>query len=109
MITKTTSLNEAYDSLFDEIRVKSNNNINVDNIESFFGKIEEIAQLDKKFLRLPLDEPIFEINANTRSINVPTDFKSNGLSVQGDHLAETVFFSVDRYFDKEIGLNIFKF
>lgn len=99
MITKTTSLNETYDSLFDEIRVKSNNNINVDNIESFFGKIEEIAQLDKKFLRLPLDEPMFEINANTRSINVPTDFKSNGLSVQGDHLAETVFFSVDRYFD----------
>ena len=99
MITKTTNLDEAYESLFDEIRVKSDNAINIDNIESLFGRIEDISRLDPKFLRLPLDEPMFEINANTRSINVPNDFKSNGLSVQGDHLAETVFFSVDRYFD----------
>jgi len=30
---------------------------------------------------MPLDEPLFEIDANTRKINVPLDFKNNGLSV----------------------------
>ena len=99
MITKTTNLDSAYTDLFDEIRSASNGDIDISNIEGFFGNIEGIAQLDKKFLRLPLDEPLFEINANTRAISVPAEFRSNGLSVQGDHLAETVFFSIDRYFD----------
>ena len=81
MITKTTSLDNSYNSLFDEIREKSNGNIDINNIEGFFGNIENIAQLDKKFLRLPLDEPMFKIDANTRNIAVPNEFKSNGLSV----------------------------
>jgi hypothetical protein len=43
---------------------------------------------------------MFEIDANSRKINVDaTPFKANGLSVQGDHLAETVFFKIDRYYD----------
>ena len=42
---------------------------------------------------------MFKIDANTRNITVPNEFRSNGLSVQGDHLAETVFFCIDRYFD----------
>ena len=99
MITKTINLDSSYDSLFAEIKEKSQGQIDINNIESFFGNIEEIAAVDKKFLRLPLDEPMFEINANTRKIEIPAEFKSNGLSVQGDHLAETVFFSIDRYFD----------
>ena len=99
MITKTVNLDSSYDSLFDEIRTKSEGRIDINNIEGFFGNIEEIAALDEKFLRLPLDEPLFEIDANTRRIEVPVDFRSNGISVQGDHLAETVFFSIDRYFD----------
>jgi hypothetical protein len=86
--------------LYDEIRAKSNGAIDVNNLEQFFGSIIEIAQCDKKFLRLPLDEPIFEIDANTRVITVPNEFRTNGLSVQGDHLAEIVFFSIDRYFDR---------
>ena len=99
MITKTTNLDSSYQSLFDEIRAKSDGAIDINNIEGFFGNIQAIAQLDKKFLRLPLEEPMFEINANTRKITVPEDFRVNGLSVQGDHLAEIVFFSIDRYFD----------
>lgn len=99
MITKTTNLDSAYNSLFDEIRTRSHNSIDIDNIEGFFGNIERIAKLGNEFLRLPLDEPMFEINANTRTISVPADFRTNGISVQGDHLAETVFFSIDRYFD----------
>ena len=100
MITKTINLDDKYQSLYDEIREKSEGSIDINNIEQFFGNIVEIAQLDNKFLRLPLDEPIFEIDANTRVISVPSEFRSNGLAVQGDHLAETVFFSIDRYFDR---------
>lgn len=100
MITKTTNLDSQYMDLFAEIAEKSNNVIVVRNLEEFFGSIQEIAALDSKFLRLPLDEPMFEIDANSRKINVDaTPFKANGLSVQGDHLAETVFFKIDRYYD----------
>lgn len=99
MITKTTNLDSAYNSLFDEVRIKSEGQINVDNIESYYGRLGDIKLLDNKFLRLPLDEPVFEIDANTRNINIPAEFRSNGLSVQGDHLAEMVFFKIDRYFD----------
>lgn len=99
MITKTLNLDSAYSELFDEIREKSNGAIDINNVEGFFGNIIEISALDKKYLRLPLDEPMFEIDANTRKIEVPNEFKSNGLSVQGDHLAETVYFVIDRYFD----------
>ena len=99
MITKTLNLDEAYQELFDEVRVKSDGAIDVDNLDAFYGSIEEIAALDPKFLRLPLDEPLFEIDANTRKIAVPAEFKSNGVSVQKDHLAEVIFFRIERYFD----------
>lgn len=52
-----------------------------------------------KFTVLPLDEEHFKINANTRAINIPADFKKNGVAVQGDDLAEIVYFEIDRYFD----------
>ena len=101
MITKTINLNDAYTQLFDEIRNKSAGAIDINNVEGFFGHIIEITALNdgegKKYLRLPLDEPMFEIDANTRKIAVPEEFKANGLSVQGDHLAETVYFVIDRY------------
>ena len=48
---------------------------------------------------LPLDEPPLDINANTRAISIPANFKTHGLSVEGDELAETLFFRIDRYFD----------
>ena len=108
MITKTLNLDSAYQDLFAEILKKSTaahaedpsvRIIDISNIESFFGSIEEIAALDPKFLRLPLDEPIFEIDSDTRKISVPNEFKANGLSVQNDHLAEIIFFRIDRYFD----------
>lgn len=43
---------------------------------------------------LPKDEKIFEVNLNTRKINVP-----KFLSVEKDHQAETVYFKFDRYYD----------
>lgn len=47
---------------------------------------------------LPLDEEPFEIDANKRTISVPSVFKS-GVSVKGDIAAETLIFRIDRYFD----------
>lgn len=100
MITKyKDSVKNAYRDLYEAIDKASEGAIQIDNLESFFGNIQEIAKLDTKFLRLPLDEPLFEIDANSRKITIPSDFVSNGLSVQGDHLAETIYFSIDRYFD----------
>lgn len=100
MITKTIGLGAEYTDLFAEIKEASNGEIVVNSLEEFFMYIQGISKLEGgKFLRLPLDEPIFEIDANTRKIAIPADFSSNGLSVQGDHLAETIFFRIDRYFD----------
>lgn len=108
MITKTLNLDEAYQELFKDVREKSTAAhaedptkpiIDVNNLEAFYGNIIPIAKLDSKFLRLPLDEPLFQIDANTRKITVPAEFRANGASVQGDHLAEVIFFSIERYFD----------
>lgn len=52
-----------------------------------------------KFIQLPIDEPHFVIDANTRSITIPNSFKSNGIGVQGDHMAEVVFFEINRFYD----------
>lgn len=52
-----------------------------------------------KYIVLPLDEPHFIIDANTRAIGIPNEFKKNGIAVEGDDLAETIYFEIDRYFD----------
>ena len=57
---------------------------------------QEAAEL----LRIPAEEEYFEINANTREIVVPSHFNEYGLSVQGDHLAEIVYFRIPRFFDE---------
>ena len=76
------TLNQYFAYLKDLITVSSN-----ENIKSYF-------------LRLPLDEELFEINANTRAISVPRNFSSNGVGVQGDETAEIIYFSIDRFFDR---------
>lgn len=45
-------------------------------------------------LRIPKDEPIYEINLNTRIIKAP-----KFLSVEEDHNSEIIWFKVDRFFD----------
>ena len=39
------------------------------------------------------------IDANSRAITIPVDFKKNGIAVQGDEVAEIVYFKINRYFD----------
>lgn len=37
--------------------------------------------IGRKYTILPLDEEVFDINANSRIITVPNAFKTNGISV----------------------------
>ncbi len=76
------------------------------DINDYFTKLGSLKDLvvakkaDPRFLILPdkEDEKPFEIDANTRTIKIPDAFK-NGIGVQGDHFAEIIYFSIDRYFD----------
>ena len=110
MITKMTEANkELYYALFEDInltmREEDPNWKSVDSVEEYFQNLEAIAKYaaenaDKTyFLRLPTDEYLFEIDANTRAINVPNHFKNNGIAVAGDSFAETIWFKIDKYFD----------
>lgn len=78
----------------------------ISSLNEYFQHIKELAGLaigqgrtgsDPYFLRVPLDEPFFEINANTRGITVPGELSQ--IAVRGDKLAEIVFFKIDRYYD----------
>ncbi len=50
--------------------------------------------IDVSYMMLPLDETPFAINADTRAITTP-----KLVVLQYDQLAETIMFTVDRYFD----------
>lgn len=73
------------------------------DLDTYFGRLRLLSDIDYSFLRLPLDEPTFDIvddaSQGRRVIKVPDDFAKNGVSVQGDETAEILFFSVDRYYD----------
>ncbi len=47
-----------------------------------------------QIIQLPKDEPIYNIDLNTRTIEAP-EF----LSVEFDHNSEVIYFSVDRFYD----------
>ena len=85
------SLNEYYAYLEKLMKL----NINEEDEDS-----ETRRNLIAHFARVPLDEDFFKINANSRTITVPsTSFGRYGVGVQGDVLAEVVYFTIDRYFD----------
>ena len=55
---------------------------------------------------MPFDEPLFEIDANSRTIKVPDEFKKNGVGVRGDHWAEVLYFAIDQYYDYQDLYNV---
>lgn len=71
--------------------------IKISTLEQYFSIISELVEERPSYGIMPLDESYFEINANTRSIKIPDEF--TGIQVQGDSYAETIYFSIDRYFD----------
>ena len=79
----------------------------MNNIDDYFACLAELAriendypdQIDPIFTILPATEQTFNINADERSISIPDNFKKWGVGVQGDEIAEILYFSIDRYFD----------
>lgn len=81
---------------------KFNAKIGITSLEEYFNWLPDLKERNgkpTKYTILPLDEEHFKIDANTRAINIPNEFKKNGIAVQGDDLAEVVYFKVARYFD----------
>ena len=75
--------------------------------ERFLANLSDTTPPSLK-MRLPANEPIYEIDWNTRKINAPSF-----IGVQGDHEAEFIYFIMDRYFDaidlsETIGLVTFR-
>ena len=110
MITHIAEHNDKlYDALFADIT--SSTGITVRTIEEYFLNLESIAQYvigttptnghseKTYFLRLPVDENMVAIDANTRIINLSDAYRKNGIAVVGDTYAETLWFKVDRYYD----------
>ena len=98
----------------------------ISTIEQFFSYLPMLVQLGdvnssssykvlhslgRRYTMLPLmdlfgedqtnenEEYLFKIDANKRVIDVPKNFASNGVAVQGDQLAEVLYFEIDRFFD----------
>lgn len=86
----------------------------ITTIEKYFAYLKYLVELEdanssdtrkvlhslgRRYTMLPLDETPFEINANSRQITIPSNFSANGVAVQGDQLAEVLYFRIDRYFD----------
>lgn len=73
--------------------------IGITTLEEYFSWLKTLGAINRKYTVLPVGEHYFDINANTRGINIPVDFKKNGVAVQSDDLAEVLYFRIDRYFD----------
>ena len=86
----------------------------ITTIEKYFSYLPELIKLGdatsndeykvlhslgRRYTILPIDEDLFDIDANARVINVPGSFVRNGIAVQGDELSEVLYFRIDRFFD----------
>lgn len=66
-----------------------------DDYLSLLYKIQD-PNRQHTIIQLPPDEPIYNIDLNARTVEAP-----KFLSVEYDHAAETIYFSVDRFFDNQ--------
>lgn len=75
----------------------------ITSLEEYLSWLYQIKEINEDYvyhyMRLPIDEELFVIDANARTISIPSAFKKNGIAVQGDDVAEDIYFSIDRYFD----------
>jgi len=104
VITKVTKENKAlYQVLFEkvnkELGLTEESNNAITSLDQYFNSLVEIVGKNEIYGILPLDEPTFDIDANTRQINVPDEFRKNGISVQGDQISEIIYFTIDRFVD----------
>lgn len=129
MITKYSTAPAKYDELFKKATGRLNElnitkemedgskvlynypDVKIESLEEYFSHLRDLVYGNEEtvgavnpeegyiFLKLPLDEPHFEINADTRDIKIPDAFNKNGISVVGDEVAEILFFEIDRFYD----------
>ena len=92
----STALKAEVDKITDE-DILINGAIDIDSLGEYFSILKILKQIHPRFLRLPVDEDLFKINANTRVIEFPEN--DYVYAVLGDKNAETVYFSIDRYYD----------
>ena len=102
--TRFEQISAALDDSWTDIKAKEpdapENAPTIGNLISYYNNIQYISQLQGgRYLCMPLNEEHFKIDLNKRIINIPTEFKVNGIAVKGDHKAEILYFEVDRYFD----------
>ena len=73
---------------------------------SYSDALTEIINSGSTFFKYNTEkeEPYITINSNTREIIIP-DMMQN-IGVMGDHKAETIWFKIDRYFDREDFLDL---
>lgn len=64
------------------------------SLDDYFAHMADLLALNPAYMMLPIDESAFTINANTRAISTP-----KVVTLQNDQIAETLMFTVDRYFD----------
>lgn len=95
---KVEELQLASDDKFDPTQTYYESDT-ITSLDELFAYMACIAKIEPRYTRLPLDEPAFMINPETRIITIPNEFKTNGLSVQGDEIAEVLYFRVPRYYD----------
>lgn len=97
-----------YGSLFEKANAALNFTSDADkitNIDEYFTCIKRLAEYEKEnntdpiFTILPINEDTFDIEANTRKIDIPSSFMTAGIGVKGDEVAEVLYFTIDRYFD----------
>lgn len=110
MIVNTLKNSQEYQDLFvDAYRfLKENGKISADDtretlssINEYYGHMRDFLDSETpnyKYLMLPLEEEVFNINLDTRQITIPSSFR-NHVSITQDQVAEMLVFSVDRYFD----------
>ena len=56
----------------------------ITSLDEYFACLKSLADINPIYTVLPLDEPVFSIDTNTRKITVPAEFSKNGVSVQGE-------------------------
>lgn len=99
-VGETYELATLYDSLQTYyLRIEYHDTITT--LEEYFAHLEELSYANKKFTVLPKgnEEEFFYVDTNSRVINIPNAFKTNGVAIRGDEMAEILYFKVDRFFD----------
>lgn len=102
-------------TLSETLKLTDDGKVRVTSIDEYFSVLEILAKVvktvvsnnkgydaklynDKLFI-IPFGENDFVIDANSRKIGIPQEFARNGVGVEGDHFVESLYFTIDRYFD----------